>query len=114
MAEIDSQTRVILGEYLAGTLSIDDTRRELARLAWRLSNKQVTEANQTTAAASLFVAEYEAGHRDESELRDLFAALLLDLLLQQECVMIIQSAQKTQKKPINGQKKHLFTWLMIK
>ena len=76
MRELDRQTRVVLGDYLHRSLQIADLRRSLARLAWALDSQEVTDANQITAAASLFVAEYEAGHRDEDDLRKLFAGLL--------------------------------------
>lgn len=78
--QLDSQTRVLLGNYLRGELPIDDLRRNVARLAWALDSDEVTQGNPITATSSLFVAEYEAGHRDESELRQLFAALLDEMI----------------------------------
>lgn len=78
--QLDSQTRVLLGNYLRGELSMDDVRRNFARLAWALDSNEVTRANPITATCSLFLAEYEAGHRDESELRQLFAALLDEIM----------------------------------
>ena len=79
MVQLDSQTRGLLSDYLRGELPIDDLRRKVARLAWALESDEVTQANPITAACSLFVAEYEAGHRDESELRELFAAVLNEI-----------------------------------
>jgi predicted ATPase len=76
MTDLDTQAREVVLDYLSDEIALSDLRRSFRSLAWQLNSESVVEANPSTAQASLWLAEFTNGHREEGELRDLLAALV--------------------------------------
>jgi len=76
MSSFDTQTRDLLFGFLDEPDSLDDVRRRFMGLAWRLDSDEAVAANPLTAQASLWLAEYGAGHWKASDLQKLVAGLL--------------------------------------
>ena len=81
MEILDAQTRELVFDHLDGAMGLDDLRRRLMPIAWRLDSELVAATNPVTSKVSLYIAEYERGHRSESELRDLLSRASSTVLL---------------------------------
>lgn len=66
-----------VAHYLAGQETLADFRRWLLPLLWRVDRVNDIAAFDTVTEIALYLAEYDRGHRTESEVQGLLGPLLL-------------------------------------
>jgi hypothetical protein len=76
MSQLDLEVTDQVARYLAGESSLDEFRRWLLPLVWKMAEPTSNERSDLANRLELRLAEFMNGHWTEDDLRLLFARLL--------------------------------------